>query len=72
MSEGFTIEINNGEIAGIVVRQKGERGFRFHAALKDFEPLDGHVFVTPAAAQNAANEFGDTWRRRRHFRRQSA
>jgi hypothetical protein len=59
MSEGYTIEGRGDEVAGIVVRQKGERGFRFHAAAKDFDALHGHVFVTPAAAQRAAREFAD-------------
>jgi hypothetical protein len=60
MSEGYTIDGNGGEVAGIVVRLDGERGFRFHAAVKGFDALDGHVFVTPAAAQRAAREFART------------
>jgi hypothetical protein len=57
MSEGYTIDGLSGEAAGIVVRYHGELGFRFHAATRDFDALDGHVFVTPAAAQRAAREF---------------
>jgi hypothetical protein len=57
MSEGYTIDGNGDEVAGIVVRLDGERGFRFHAALEGFDALDGHVFVTPAAAQRAARDF---------------
>ena len=57
MSEGYTIDGNGDEVAGIVVRLAGERGFRFHAAAKNFDALDGHVFVTPAAAQRAARAF---------------
>ncbi len=57
MSEAYTIDGLDDEIAGIVVRYEGERGFRFHSALKAFDPLDGHVFVTPAAAQRAARDF---------------
>lgn len=57
MSEGYTIEGRGDDIAGIVVRQHGERGFRFHAAQKGYHALDGHVFVTPAAAQRAARDF---------------
>jgi hypothetical protein len=56
MSEGYTIDADD-ETAGIVVRYEGERGFRFHSASKAFDALDGHVFVTPAAAQRAASEF---------------
>ena len=57
MSEGYTIDGNDDEVAGIVVRYEGERGFRFHSAAKGFDALDGHVFVTPAAAQRAARDF---------------
>ncbi len=57
MSEAYTIDGPDDDIAGIVVRYKGERGFRFHSALKTFDALDGHVFVTPAAAQRAARDF---------------
>jgi len=57
MSEAYTIDGPDDEIAGIVVRYEGERGFRFHSALKAFDALDGHVFVTPAAAQRAARDF---------------
>jgi hypothetical protein len=56
MSEGYTIDADD-ETAGIVVRYGGERGFRFHSASRTFDALDGHVFVTPAAAQRAAREF---------------
>jgi hypothetical protein len=56
MSEGYTVEVAD-EIVGIVVRQEGERGFRFHSATKEFDALDGLVFVKPAAAQRAAAEF---------------
>ncbi len=57
MSEGYTIDGSDDEVAGIVVRYAGERGFRFHSAAKNYDPLDGHVFVTPAAAQRAARAF---------------
>lgn len=57
MSEGYTIDGAGDEVAGIVVRQPGERGFRFHSASKGFDALNGHVFVSPQAAQRAAREF---------------
>ena len=57
MSEGYTIDGPDDEVAGIVVRYHGERGFRFHSAAKAYEALDGHVFVTPAAAERAARDF---------------
>jgi hypothetical protein len=57
MSEGYTIDGPGDEAAGIVVREDGERGFRFHSASKAYHALDGHVFATPAAAQRAARDF---------------
>lgn len=58
MSEGYAIDGYDDEVAGIVVRYQGERGFRFHAASKAYDALDGHVFVTPAAAARAARDLG--------------
>jgi hypothetical protein len=67
MSEGYTIDGANDEVAGIVVRQEGERGYRFHSAAKSYDALDGHVFVTPAAAQRAAREFAGARTQRRRL-----
>ena len=64
MSEGYTIETGD-EIAGIVVRHHGERGFRFHSANKAYDALDGHVFVSPAAAQRAARDMASRREARR-------
>jgi hypothetical protein len=58
MSEGYTIDGYDDEVAGIVVRYPGERGFRFHASSKAYHALDGQVFVTPAAAERAARDLG--------------
>jgi hypothetical protein len=57
MSEGYAIDGARDEVAGIVVRYEGERGFRFHSASKDYDAPDGHLFITPAAAQRAARDF---------------
>ncbi len=57
MSEGYMIDHHEEGTAGIVVRQKGERGFRFHSSSRAFHALDGHVFATPAAAQRAVDLF---------------
>jgi hypothetical protein len=53
MSEGYSIEVGD-EIVGMIVRQHGERGFRFHAAVKAVDALDGHIFSKPWAAERAA------------------
>jgi hypothetical protein len=55
MSEGYSIEVAD-EIVGIIVRNEGERGFRFHSAIKPFNALDGRIFHQPAAAERAARE----------------
>jgi hypothetical protein len=54
-SEGYCIEIGD-EIVGIIVRNEGERDFRFHSAVKGFRILDGQVFRKPEAAERAARE----------------
>jgi len=71
MSEGYTIDADD-ETAGIVVRYEGERGFRFHSASRTFDALDGHVFVTPAAAERAAREFAQARASRAALRRAGA
>jgi hypothetical protein len=55
MSEGYSIEIAD-ELVGIVVRGEGERAFRFHSAVKEYQALDGHRFAKPEAAMRAARE----------------
>jgi hypothetical protein len=55
MTEAYTIEVNH-DLVGIVVRQDGEHGFRFHSGAKSFDALDGMTFVKPRDAQRAAEE----------------
>ncbi len=55
MSEGYCVE-TGGEIAGIIVRDKGEHGFRFYSAVKEFNALEGKPFRNPAAAERAVRE----------------
>jgi hypothetical protein len=66
MSEGFVVDGINGKTAGIVVRQAGERGFRFHSSHKRFDAMDGQVFVSPVAAQRAVIAFEKLKRRQSH------
>lgn len=56
MSEGYSIEVGD-EIVGIIVRNDGERDFRFHSAVKGFKALDGQMFNKPAAAERAARAY---------------
>jgi len=53
MNSTYIIETRKGA-AGIVVRDG--RGFRFFAAQRAFNCLDGHLFATPAAAETAARD----------------
>jgi hypothetical protein len=53
MSNSYIIETRKGA-AGIVVRER--HGFRFFAAKREFDSLDGHLFATPRAAEAAALE----------------
>jgi hypothetical protein len=53
MSDAFIIEVAD-ETAGIVVRQGGERSYRFHASLPRYYPLDGKLFAAPRDAERAA------------------
>lgn len=53
MSDAYAIEVAD-EIIGIAVRQNGEQGFRFHAALNRYFPIDGQIFARPAEIQKAA------------------
>ncbi|MGE3066783.1 MAG: hypothetical protein AB7K67_14435 [Hyphomicrobiaceae bacterium] len=75
MSEGYAIDAVPDGIVGIVVRLDGERGFRFHSATKAYDALNGHVFVSPAAAQKAAHALLRDGRRpaaSRHFGKRAA
>ena len=53
MSDAFVIEVAS-EIAGIVVRQEGERSYRFHASLPRYYPMDGKLYSAPRDAERAA------------------
>ncbi len=53
MNDAYVIEIA-GEDVGLVVRQMGERAYRFHAATSALHQLDGGIFATPQAAERAA------------------
>lgn len=65
MSEGYTVEDLNGSIAGIVVRQSGDRAFRFFSSSSLYDAMDGHLFVSAQAAQRAAHSFAKTCAPRR-------
>lgn len=65
MSHGITIEYDGGDV-GLIVRQPGERVYRFHAAQACVNALDGSVFANPVAAHRAvARHLTGTGSRRR-------
>jgi hypothetical protein len=55
MSEGYCIE-TGGKDVGIIVRDEGERDFRFYSAVKAFNALEGKVFRNPVAAARGVRE----------------
>ena len=59
MSTAYVIEIGE-EAAGIVAAEK--RGFRFYAAHRKYDSLEGVLFATPRAAEKAALLFSRSWR----------
>ena len=63
MSEGYTLEDRRGIVAGIVVRQRGEREFRFFSSSTAYGSLDGKMFGSAAAAQRAVRAFASAPKR---------
>jgi hypothetical protein len=61
MSDSYIIEVHS-QAAGIVVRDKA--GFRFFAASRDFNPLEGQYFRNAREAEKAAGAFVDGRRAR--------
>jgi hypothetical protein len=52
MSNGIIVEFEGRDV-GLVVRQPGERVYRFHAAQSRVSALDGSIFATSVAAHQA-------------------
>jgi hypothetical protein len=61
MFDSYVIETRKGA-AGIVVRDG--RGFRFFAATRDFDSLEGTLFGPPKEAETAAVRHADSVKRR--------
>lgn len=62
MSEGYCIEVGD-EIVGTVVRQDGEKYFRFHSSARLVDVIDGRLFAQPGAAEAAAHDLVTRLRR---------
>jgi hypothetical protein len=52
-SDVFLIEVGRRAV-GLVARNPGDSGFRFHAATPELFPLDGKCFGSPGEAEHAA------------------
>jgi hypothetical protein len=55
MSDVYLIEVG-GRAVGLVTRAEDGKSYRFHAAIPRAFGLDGRVFQTPDAAQQAARK----------------
>jgi len=71
MSTSYVIEVGDDQ-AGLVVREDGEREFRFHAALDLYNDLEGRLFANALQAERAAIAHAKSRRQRRQAQRYSA
>jgi hypothetical protein len=55
MSKFYVIEVGDDQ-AGVIVREDGERHYRFHAALGRYKALEGRRFADALSAERAAVE----------------
>ncbi len=55
-NQAFIIEIDEAQV-GLVSRRADERYFTFISASAAFNPLEGHRFASPGAAELAARQF---------------
>jgi hypothetical protein len=53
MSKSYVIEVGDDQ-AGIIIREDGEREFRFHAAHNRYNALEGRRFANALLAERAA------------------
>ena len=52
MSQSYVIEVGDDQI-GLVLRDSGEREFRFHASSPAYQPLDGRRFAAPRSPRGS-------------------
>jgi hypothetical protein len=53
MSKSYVIEVGDDQ-AGVIIREDGEHEFRFHAALDQYNALEGRRFANAFLAERAA------------------
>jgi cytidine deaminase len=64
MSKSYVIEVGDDQ-AGVIIREDGEREYRFHAALERYSALEGRHFANALLAERAAVAHAVSRRRRR-------
>jgi len=64
MSKSYVIEVGDDQ-AGLIVREEGEREYLFHAALEEYNALEGRRFANALLAERAAIAHAVSRRRRR-------
>jgi hypothetical protein len=64
MSKSYVIEVGNDQ-AGVIIREDGEREYRFHSALERYDALEGRRFANALLAERAAIAHAVSRRRRR-------
>lgn len=64
MSKSYVIEVGDDQV-GLIIREDGERDYQFHAALPDFNALEGRRFADPLLAEHAAIAHAASRRSRR-------
>ena len=64
MSKSYVIEVGDDQ-AGVIIREEGEREYRFHAALERYSALEGWRFANALLAERAAMAHAVSRRRRR-------
>jgi hypothetical protein len=63
MSKSYVIEVGDDQ-AGVIIREEGEREYRFHAAWERYSALEGRRFANPLLAERAAIAHAVSRRRR--------
>jgi hypothetical protein len=53
MSKSYVIEVGDDQ-AGVIIREDGERDYRFHSALGSYDALEGRRFANALLAERAA------------------
>ena len=59
----FVIEVGDDQV-GVIIREEGEREYRFHAALERYSALEGRRFANALLAERAAIAHAVSRRRR--------